>query len=149
MNIRITMLAALLVASATGYAQEGCTYRFPGTGYEAEKYKLENGLTVYLMEHHDTTGISGSIVVKAGTDRESGDCTGTADYARRMACKGTERIGSLDWDKEAPIYREIIRLYDTLRTETGERGRERLQHRIDSLTEERARAGQAHGILRI
>lgn len=150
MNIRITMLAAVLVASAAaGYARDEWIYRFPGTGYEAEKYTLENGLTVYLMERHDTTGISGSVVVKAGTDRESGDCTGTADYARRMACKGTERIGSLDWEKESPIYREIIRLYDTLRTETGEMERERLQYRIDSLTEEQQRYGDGRELDRL
>ena len=63
-------------------------------------YRLDNGLTVYLTENHQTPRFYAEIIVRAGSKHDPAESTGLAHYLEHMLFKGTQNIGSLDYEKE-------------------------------------------------
>lgn len=104
-------------------------------------YKLDNGLTVYLWEDQDAPNVYGEVLVRAGSIDEPKEYTGLAHYLEHMLFKGTQTIGCLDWEKEKPLYEEIIRLYDEFATETDPVKRDTLTQRINRKSCEAAKFG--------
>ena len=98
------------------------------------QYQLENGLTVYLWEDHDQPDVQGWTVTRAGSIDEPADATGLAHYLEHMLFKGTDRIAALNWEKEKPLYEQIIALYDTLALTTDAKAREAVQLRINEVS---------------
>ena len=103
------------------------------------EYQLANGLTVMLWENHDMRDVTGYVAVRAGSVDEPVEYTGLAHYLEHMLFKGTERIGALDWEKEKPIYEQIIALYDEYATTTDAVMRDTLAQRINRLSLAQAR----------
>lgn len=103
------------------------------------QYQLDNGLTVYLWEDHDQPDVQGWTVTRAGSIDEPADATGLAHYLEHMLFKGTDRIAALDWEKEKPLYEQIIALYDTLALTTDAKAREAVQLRINEVSLEAAK----------
>lgn len=99
---------------------------------EFEQYQLENGLTVYLWEDHDSPQVHGWTITRAGSVDEPEEATGLAHYLEHMLFKGTKQIGALDWNKERPHYEHIIALYDTLAQTTDAKEREAVQLKINA-----------------
>ena len=102
------------------------------------QYQLDNGLTVYMWEDHDQPDVQGWTVTRAGSIDEPANATGLAHYLEHMLFKGTDRIGALDWEKEKPLYEQIIALYDTLALTTDPKAREAVQLRINEISREAA-----------
>ena len=98
------------------------------------QYQLDNGLTVYLWEDHDQPDVQGWTVTRAGSIDEPADATGLAHYLEHMLFKGTDRIAALDWEKEKPLYEQIIALYDTLALTSDPKEREAVQLRINEVS---------------
>ena len=67
---------------------------------EVKELKLSNGMTVWLNEDHSQPKVFGAVVVKAGAK----DCpnTGIAHYFEHIMFKGTDRIGTIDYQAEKP-----------------------------------------------
>ena len=103
------------------------------------QYQLDNGLTVYLWEDHDQPDVQGWTVTRAGSIDEPADATGLAHYLEHMLFKGTDRIAALNWEKEKPLYEQIIALYDTLALTTDAKAREAVQLRINEVSLEAAK----------
>ncbi len=103
------------------------------------QYSLNNGLTVYLWEDHDQPDVTGYIVTRAGSIDEPSEYTGLAHYLEHMLFKGTQEIGALDWEKEKPLYEQIIRLYDEFSDATDPVLRDTLTKRINRLSREAAK----------
>ena len=103
------------------------------------QYQLDNGLTVYLWEDHDQPDVQGWTVTRAGSIDEPANATGLAHYLEHMLFKGTDRICALDWEKEKPLYEQIIALYDTLALTTDAKAREAVQLRINEVSLETAK----------
>jgi zinc protease len=102
------------------------------TGFK--HFQLDNGLSVYLWEDKNQSDVSGRVVVRAGSIDEPEDYTGLAHYLEHMLFKGTQKIGALDWEKEKPLYDEIVKLYDELAVTTDEIKRDTLAQRINRLS---------------
>lgn len=102
------------------------------------QYKLDNGLTVYLWEDHDAPDVTGYVITKAGSIDEPAEYTGLAHYLEHMLFKGTEEIGALDWEKEKPLYENIIKLYDEFSDSTDPKVREELTKKINEVSREAA-----------
>ena len=105
------VLVALLMCAAGLFAETDYRKGF-------QEYKLANGLTVFLWEDEDLPSVHGRVVTRAGSIDEPADYTGLAHYLEHMLFKGTDKIGALDWEKEKPLYDEIIALYDQLNKNT-------------------------------
>src|SRR5438874_10528196 len=81
-------------------------------------YQLDNGLTVYLTENHETPRFEAQIAVRAGSKHDPSESTGLAHYLEHMLFKGTPRIGTLDYEKEKPHLDRIPELYEQQFRET-------------------------------
>ncbi|HKK61790.1 MAG TPA: insulinase family protein [Bacteroidales bacterium] len=84
------------------------------------EYKLDNGLTVYLNEDHSKPTVFGAVVVNAGAKDDPEDATGLAHYMEHVMFKGTQELGTWDWESEKPHYNRIVELYEELRNTDDE-----------------------------
>ena len=71
---------------------------------DVHTFTLDNGLTVYLNEDHNTTSVFGAVVVNGGGKRDPHDATGIAHYLEHLLFKGTDELGTIDFEKEEYIY---------------------------------------------
>ena len=63
-------------------------------------YTLDNGLKIYISVNTDEPRIQTNIVVNTGSKQDPSDATGLAHYLEHMLFKGTDKYGSLDFEKE-------------------------------------------------
>lgn len=103
-----------------------------------QQYTLSNGLTVYLWEDANQPDVSGWVITRAGSYDEPADYTGLAHYLEHMLFKGTQEIGALDWEKEKPLYEQIIKLYDDYSATTDKEVRLQLIKEINKVSREAA-----------
>ncbi|MDR1594705.1 MAG: insulinase family protein [Prevotellaceae bacterium] len=78
--------------------------------------KLDNGFTVILAEDHSEPKIHGAVVTRAGSKNDPEGTTGMAHYFEHIMFKGTDKIGTVDYEKEKPYLDQIATLYDELAT---------------------------------
>ena len=93
---------------------------------------LQNGMTVWLNEDHSQPKIYGAVVVRAGGK----DCpnTGIAHYFEHIMFKGTDRIGTIDYEAERSWLDSISAQYDLLSRTTDEAQRMQIQQHINALS---------------
>lgn len=72
--------------------------------------KLKNGLTVLIVERHQTPVVSINITFGVGGVNEQAGQTGIAHLYEHMAFKGTRSVGTKDYKKEKPILDELHRV---------------------------------------
>ena len=102
-------------------------------------YTLNNGLTVILSENHLEPRIMSLITTKAGSKNDPHDHTGLAHYLEHMLFKGTDRFGTLDYEKEKIQLDLIDALYDQYNKQTDAAVRKAIYHQIDSVSGEAAK----------
>jgi predicted Zn-dependent peptidase len=85
--------------------------------------KLDNGLTVIILERHDAPVFSYATVVNTGSAQEVPGITGLAHMFEHMAFKGSDRIGTTDWNAERQALARVEETYaaydQARRAETG------------------------------
>ena len=81
------------------------------------------------------------IAVRAGSKNDPADATGLAHYLEHMLFKGTDKYGSLDFEKEKVLIDQIEALYEEYRTidMDDEENRNRVYAQIDSVSGEAAK----------
>ncbi len=127
-KLLLVMVLALSTIALFAQSREGLT-----------TYTLDNGLTVYLWEDHDQPDVTGYVAARAGSIDEPAAYTGLAHYLEHMLFKGTQKIGAVDWEKEKPLYEEIIRLYDEYAVATDPVLRDTLTQKINRASLEAAK----------
>ncbi|MDR2969223.1 MAG: insulinase family protein [Tannerellaceae bacterium] len=123
----ILALSLLLALSASSYGQ----------GLKA--FQLKNGLTVLIWEDDTRADVYGMVGVRAGAINEPEEYTGLAHYLEHVMFKGTDKIGTLDWAKEEPVYRQIIAKYDEMAAEADPVKKTAINKEINELTIEQAK----------
>ncbi|MDY0025474.1 MAG: insulinase family protein [Lentimicrobium sp.] len=121
------------------------------TPIDVEVYQLNNGLTVILNEDHHLPQVFGSVMVRAGGKDDPKDATGMAHYMEHMLFKGTQELGTINWEAEKPHIDSIFRLYDKLGRETDAEKRKIIQKEINAESlkaNEYAIPGEMFNILR-
>lgn len=93
---------------------------------------LSNGLKVYLNEDHSQPVVYGAVVVGAGAV----DCpdTGIAHYFEHIMFKGTDRIGTVDYEAEKVYLDSIETAYSRLAATKDEKQRDAIQQEINRLS---------------
>ncbi len=112
----------------------GCTTLFAQTGLKTKTYHLDNGLKVVLCENHDQPEIYGAVYVHAGSKNDPLDATGMAHYFEHIMFKGTDRIGTINWEKEKVYLDSISMMYDKLHETTDLAARNAIQMKINELS---------------
>ncbi|MCA1957008.1 MAG: insulinase family protein [Nitrospira sp.] len=82
----------------------------PNLAERVIEHRLANGLTVLMVERHQTPIVSINITFAVGGIHEQVGQTGIAHFYEHMAFKGTRTIGTKDYAKEKPILDEIARV---------------------------------------
>ena len=106
----------------------------PGDSLHTRIYTLKNGLTVYMSPYHDEPRIYTSIAVRAGSKNDPAETTGLAHYLEHMLFKGTDSLGSLDYEKEHIELEKITELYEQYRSTANIEKRAAIYKKIDSLS---------------
>ena len=75
------------------------------------EFTLDNGMTFIVVERHAAPVASFVTFVNVGGANEPVGNTGIAHIFEHMAFKGTESIGTTNWDKEEPILRKMDQAY--------------------------------------
>lgn len=112
----------------------GCTTLFAQMGLKTTTYHLDNGLKVVLCENHDQPEVYGAVYVHVGSKNDPLDATGMAHYFEHIMFKGTDRIGTIDWEKEKVYLDSISMMYDRLHETTDPAARKALQMKINELS---------------
>jgi predicted Zn-dependent peptidase len=98
------------------------------------QYKLSNGFTVILNEDHTKAEVVGVVVAKAGSKNDPADATGMAHYQEHMLFKGTETMGTTNWNAEKPYIDSIFMFYDSLGSTKDDVKRKEIQQRINGFS---------------
>lgn len=122
-----TLLTMMLFATGTNLLAAQSS-----KALEVKEYKLNNGLIVWLNEDHSQPKVFGAVVVKAGAK----DCpdTGIAHYFEHMMFKGTDKIGTINYEAEKVLLDSISAKYDELAVTVEEEARTRIQKEINELS---------------
>ncbi len=116
---RVLSFATLFVlAATTAFAQDLASFE-----KRTQVRRLENGLTVILLERHDAPVFSYATVVNAGSAQEVPGITGLAHMFEHMAFKGSDRVGTSNWEAERAALAKVEEAYAAYdharRQETG------------------------------
>jgi len=81
------------------------------------EFSLSNGLHFIVVERHQAPVVSFHTYVNVGSVNDPMGESGLAQMMERMAFKGTESIGSVDWAVEKKALEDIEDYYDQLEVE--------------------------------
>ncbi|WP_298316211.1 pitrilysin family protein [uncultured Aquimarina sp.] len=97
-------------------------------------YTLDNGLKVYLSKNIEEPKIQTYIAVRAGSNYDPKESTGLAHYLEHMVFKGTDEIGTQDFEKESVYLKQISDLYEQHRLEKDLDKKKEIYKKIDEIS---------------
>jgi zinc protease len=119
----ITLIILLpLIITPTAFSQN----KIPVT-----RFTLDNGLQVWLHEDHTKPEVFGAVVVNGGAKLDEAHATGMAHYLEHMLFKGTNELGTTNYEKEKIHLQKIDSLYETLGNTTDKEKRKIIQLSIN------------------
>jgi len=81
-----------------------------GLAERVQEVRLENGLTVLLLERRDFPTVSAYITFRVGSANEGLENQGVAHLLEHMLFKGTQLLGTTDYAAEKPLLDKIEQL---------------------------------------
>jgi predicted Zn-dependent peptidase len=109
-----------------------------------QMYTLSNGLKLYLSVNKEEPRVYTEIAVRAGSKHDPADTTGLAHYFEHMMFKGTDKLGTLDWEKEKILLDRIEATFEEHRREQDPEKKKVLYAEIDRLSFEAAKYAAAN-----
>jgi len=125
------LLPIMMLTSCTSFLSAQVT-----ESLQIKEHTLSNGMTVWLNEDHSQPKVFGAVVVKAGA-KDSPD-TGIPHYFEHIMFKGTEKIGTINYEEEKVYLDQIENCYDELARTVDLRKREEIQLTINDLSKKAA-----------
>ena len=141
-NLFLSLFAIALSLSVYGQTYQWKEARSGGYTYKyvthdptnARFYTLRNGLTVILSPTNKEPRIQCYMAVKAGSKTDPATNTGLAHYLEHLLFKGTDKYGSLDWEKERKELDKIDDLYEQYNKTKDADLRKAIYKKIDSVS---------------
>ncbi len=119
--------------------EDGYTYEYVvNDPFNTRIYTLANGLKVYLSPYNVSPRVMTYIAVRAGGKYDPANATGLAHYLEHIMFKGTDRIGSKDWETEKPMLDSVERMFEHYRTLTDPNERKAFYAKIDQVSNKAA-----------
>lgn len=94
---------------------------------EVIRYQLKNGFTVILNPDKTANNIFGAVTVNTGSKNDPIDATGISHYLEHLLFKGTDKLGTHNFEAEKPLLDSINVLYDKLGNTSDKDEREKIQ----------------------
>ena len=107
----------------------------PNDPLKARIYTLDNGLKVYLSVFKDEPRIQTAIAVRAGAKNDPPDTTGLAHYLEHLLFKGTDQIGTVNYQEENKYLEQITALYEQRFHEKDPERRRQIYAQIDATSQ--------------
>ena len=105
-----------------------------GDPIKTKMYTLDNGLKVYMSVNKEEPRIQTYIAVRVGGKNDPADNTGLAHYLEHIMFKGTEAVGTSDYQSEKVYLDQIEELFNVYKQTTDPGQRTEIYHQIDSLS---------------
>lgn len=105
------------------------------------EFTLDNGMKFIVLERHVAPVISFMTYVDVGAAYEEDSKTGAAHYLEHLAFKGTTRIGTTNYEAEAPLLEQMDELFEQFqaaRAAGDEAAIARIQPQFEALKAEAA-----------
>lgn len=136
-KLPIYLLSAVLALTAVA----GCSKyeSVKGDPLDAKIYTLSNGLKVYMTVNKEEPRLQTYIAVRVGGKNDPADNTGLAHYLEHIMFKGTQQLGTSNYEAEKPLLDRIEAEYNVYRTLTDPEQRKAQYRIIDSLSYEASR----------
>ncbi len=107
-------LIFLVLLNALGLAQDLASFESRVT-----EFSLDNGLKFVVLERHEAPVVTCLTMANVGSVDEARGRTGLAHLFEHMAFKGTQSIGTTDYEAEKVVLAEQDRVFEALRIEQG------------------------------
>lgn len=141
----IVCFVAVLMLCGSSMAQKQYSYKtFNNDPMGVREYTLDNGLKVFMSVNPGAPKVQTYIAVKAGSKNDPHETTGLAHYLEHMMFKGTQKLGTQDWEKEKVLIQKIEDLFEAYRMFDDEATRAAIYHKIDSLSYEASKLAVAN-----
>ncbi len=127
---KLTILFLFVLGTTMAFAQKG--------NLKTKTFHLDNGLKVVMCEDHEQPEIYGAVYVHAGSKNDPVDATGMAHYFEHIMFKGTDKIGTTNWEAEKVFLDSIDLMYDRLHETTDVVERQDIQQKINDLSRKSA-----------
>ena len=102
--------------------------------FKVTELTLDNGLKVMLTENSESSNVFGVVAVRAGGKNDPADATGIAHYLEHVLFKGTDKLGTNNYEKEEILLDSIALLYEDLSIAIDEITRNNIQSEINKLS---------------
>lgn len=103
MLVGLILLAGLVMSSHVDAGP-------PGLAERVVEHRLANGMTVLMVERHQSPVVSINLTFGVGGINEHNGITGIAHLYEHMAFKGTRTLGTKDYERERPLLEELDRI---------------------------------------
>ena len=110
MRIYVPRFMLLLVVLSLSFKLDLLHAGSPSLADRVVEQKLANGLTVLMVERHQTPVVSLNMTFRVGGVNEQIGQTGLAHLYEHMAFKGTRTVGTKSYEKERPLLEELFRV---------------------------------------
>ena len=141
----LCFVALAVLSCGTSMAQKTYHYKtYPNDPLNVREYTLDNGLKVFMSVYKDAPKVQTYIAVRAGSRNDPHETTGLAHYLEHMMFKGTQKLGTTDWEKEKVLIQKIEDLFETYRMFDDPTTRAAIYHKIDSLSYEASKIAVAN-----
>jgi len=102
---------------------------------KAQVYTLDNGLKVYMTVNKSEPRVQTAIAVRAGSKNDPAETTGLAHYLEHMLFKGTDRMGTTNWEEESKLLDKISDLYEAHKNESDPAKKKAIYKQIDETSQ--------------
>ena len=97
-------------------------------------FELENGLKVYFTLNRESPEFYAQISVKAGRRYDPENFSGMSHYLEHMLFKGSQKIGTVNFEKEKVYLEKIGQLYSERYNAKTDAERKKIDKKIDELS---------------
>ena len=145
MKQRLSLVLMLFVLFAGTVSAQKYSYKtYLNDPLGVREYTLDNGLKVFMSVYKDAPKVQTYIAVRAGSRNDPHETTGLAHYLEHMMFKGTQKLGTTDWEKEKVLIQKIEDLFEAYRMFDDATTRAAIYHKIDSLSYEASKLAVAN-----
>lgn len=127
------MMKAFLLLFATSVIFLTVSPFANGDPFKVHQFTLKNGLKVYFTQNKQAPEFYSEIVVRAGSKHEPTDATGLAHYLEHLLFKGTNTLGTSNYEEEKKLNEQVIEAYDKKFASSDPVERAALAKKIDEL----------------
>ena len=107
---------------------------YPNDPLQTKYYSFKNGFSLIVSPDKSTPDFYAAVAVRAGGKDDPANNTGLAHYLEHMLFKGTDKMGTIDYQKEVVYLNKIESLYEKYNGLTDPEKRKKVYQAIDSVS---------------